>query len=209
MPTSLTYRPASAPQITFVIFNLIGCEEFPKLVLECDHLIVLGLIFDIGVHQIRIFRTYTKPIVSRLPFKQFYSDAFLVEALFNPSGVLSARNRLDVPKPQAEAWGYISLMLSASLSQMSEFPRPLRSDAAPIEVGHLRRRFKNAIRPSPPGRRWHKHAFGRAWYEPHCRYNVSARGTRPKSKPPEAKERAVSALINNQLSQYFEYPKRC
>jgi|GEM_PF-3550016 len=30
---------------------------------------VLGLIFDIGVHQIRIFRTYTKPAVSRLPLK--------------------------------------------------------------------------------------------------------------------------------------------
>jgi len=163
-------------------------------------------------------------------------------------------------------------MLSASLSQMSDFLRPLRSDAAPIEVGHLRRRFKNPIRPSPPGRRWHEHALGRgwygptadlrfqlverdpivnrrrprsggfqppsrggtppspfqkllssvtawkamartrtgrAWYEPHCRYNVSARGTRLKSKPPEAKERAVSALINNQLSQYFEHLKRC
>ena len=49
LPTNL---PALAQPIKFIIFNLIGCEEFPKLVLECDRLMVLGLIFDMGVHQI-------------------------------------------------------------------------------------------------------------------------------------------------------------
>jgi len=197
---------------------------------------VLGLIFDIGVHQIRIFRTYTKPAVSRLPLKHnstlpAYFQHAIGRTLQNP--------RL---KPGAIKFDAFSILVSDV-----RIPRPLSSDAVSREVGHpsvasitpfVRHRLEgdgtntpseghgmdpiaditfqlaereprvNRRRPrsggfqppsSPPLQEGHSSVT--AWkavartrpckgmVRTHCRNNVSARGTRARSKPPEAKER--------------------